>query len=50
MVLNVLVTPSEVTENRSMLDLLWSTIFRWHIWPRQVTGEPRSWWRRMFGG
>src|SRR3712207_5304357 len=36
-ILNVLVTPSEVTENRPMLDLLWSTIFRWHIWPRQVT-------------
>ncbi len=37
--LNALVTPSEVTENRPMLDLLWSTIFRWRIHPRQVTVE-----------
>jgi hypothetical protein len=40
-VLNVLVTPSEVTENRPMLDLLWNTIFRWHIHPRQVTGDAK---------
>ena len=40
-VLNVLVTPSEVTENRPMLDLLWSTVFRWRIQPRQVTGDAR---------
>ena len=40
-ILNVLVTPSEVTENRPMLDLLWNTIFRWHIRPRQVTGDAR---------
>jgi transposase len=40
-VLNVLVTPSEVTENRPMLDLLWSTIFRWRIKPRQVTGDAK---------
>ncbi|MBA4115752.1 MAG: IS1182 family transposase [Rubrobacter sp.] len=40
-VLNVLVTPSEVTENRPMLDLLWSTAFRWHIRPRRVTGDAR---------
>jgi transposase len=40
-VLNVLVTPSEVTENRPMLDLLWSTVFRWRIRPRQVTGDAR---------
>jgi hypothetical protein len=40
-ILNVLVTPSEVTENRPMLDLLWSTIFRWHIHPRQVTGDAK---------
>src|SRR3954470_19436784 len=32
-ILNVLVTPSEVTENRPMLDLLWNTAFRWHIRP-----------------
>ena len=41
MILNVLVTPSEVTENRPMLDLLWSTAFRWHIQPRQVTGDAK---------
>jgi hypothetical protein len=38
-VLNALVTPSEVTENRPMLDLLWSTVFRWRIRPRRVTVE-----------
>ena len=38
-ILNVLVTPSEVTEHRPMLDLLWSTAFRWHIRPRRVTGD-----------
>ncbi len=27
-ILNVLVTPSEVSENRPMLDLLWRTAFR----------------------
>jgi Transposase DDE domain len=40
-VLNVLVTPSEVTENRPMLDLLWSTVFWWRIRPRQVTGDAK---------
>jgi transposase len=40
-ILNVLVTPSAVTENRPMLDLLWSTIFRWRIHPRQVTGDAK---------
>jgi hypothetical protein len=40
-ILNVLVTPSEVTENRPMLDLLWSTAFRWHIRPRRVTGDAK---------
>jgi Transposase DDE domain len=40
-ILNVLVTPSEVTENRPMLDLLWSTAFRWHIRPRRITGEAK---------
>ncbi|MBV8828022.1 MAG: IS1182 family transposase, partial [Acidobacteriaceae bacterium] len=40
-ILNVLVTPSEVTENRPMLDLLWNTIFRWRIRPRQVTGDAK---------
>jgi len=37
--LNVLVTASEVTENRPMLDLLWSTAFSWHIRPRRLTGD-----------
>jgi hypothetical protein len=40
-ILNVLVTPSEVTENRPMLDLLWSTAFRWHIRPGRVTGDAK---------
>jgi hypothetical protein len=40
-ILGVLVTPSEVTENRPMLDLLWHTAFRWRIRPRQVTGDAR---------
>jgi transposase len=40
-ILNALVTPSEVTENRPMLDLLWSTIFRWRIHSRQVTGDAK---------
>jgi transposase len=38
-ILAALVTPSEVTDNQPMLDLLWYTRFRWHIWPRQVTGD-----------
>jgi transposase len=40
-ILNVLVTPSEVSENRPMLDLLWRTAFRWRLWPDQVTGDAR---------
>src|SRR5215210_5946248 len=40
-ILNVLVTPSEVSENRPMLDLLWRSAFRWHLWPRQVTGDAK---------
>ena len=40
-ILNALVTPSEVTENRPMLDLLWSTIFRWRIHPCQITGDAK---------
>jgi hypothetical protein len=40
-ILNVLVTPSEVSENRPMLDLLWSTAFRWRLWPRSVTGDAK---------
>src|SRR5215217_5245458 len=45
-VLNVLVTPSEVTENRPMLDLLWSSVFRWRIRSRRVTGDARYGTRR----
>ena len=38
-ILTALVTPSEVMENQPMLDLLWHSRFRWHLWPRQVTGD-----------
>ena len=38
-VLSVLVTPGEVTENRPMLDLLWHTCFRWKLRPHHVTGD-----------
>src|SRR5215204_4070603 len=40
-ILNVLVTPSEVSENRPMLDLLWRTAFRWHSLPHHVTGDAK---------
>jgi hypothetical protein len=40
-ILGVLVTPSEVTENRPMLDLLWRTRFRWQLSLRQVTGDAK---------
>ena len=40
-ILNVLVTPSEVMDNQPMLDLLWRTRFRWKLWPRQVTGDKK---------
>jgi transposase len=49
-ILNALVTPSEVTENRPMLDLLWSTIFRWCIHPRQVTGDAKYGTRENVAG
>jgi transposase len=38
-ILNVLVTPADVTENLPMLDLLWRTCFRWKLRPRQATGD-----------
>ncbi len=38
-ILQALVTPSEVMENQPMLDLLWRVCFRWRIRPRQVTGD-----------
>jgi transposase len=37
----VLVTPAEVMDNQPMLDLLWHTCFRRHLWPHQVTGDSR---------
>jgi transposase len=40
-ILNVLVTPAEVQDNQPMLDLLWRTCFRWHLWPKQVTGDTK---------
>ena len=38
-ILSVLVTPGEVSENRPMLDLLWRTAFRWKLRPHHVTGD-----------
>jgi Transposase DDE domain len=38
-ILNVLVAPSEVSENKPMLDLLWRARFRWKLWPRHATGD-----------
>jgi transposase len=41
-ILGVLVTPSEVTENRPMLDLLWRARFRWRLLGLcQVTGDAK---------
>jgi hypothetical protein len=40
-ILGVLVAPSEVTENKPMLDLLWRARFRWKLWPRQATGDSK---------
>ncbi len=38
-ILDVLVTPAEVTENLPMLDLLFRSRFRWHLRPRSVTAD-----------
>jgi transposase len=38
-ILDVLVTPAEVTENLPMLELLFRNRFRWHLSPRSVTGD-----------
>jgi transposase len=38
-ILGVLAAPSEVSENKPMLDLLWRARFRWKLWPRQATGD-----------
>ncbi len=40
-ILNALVTPSEVTENRPMLDLLWRTTFKCKLRPHHVTGDAK---------
>jgi hypothetical protein len=40
-ILNVLVTPADVTENQPMLDLLWRTSFRWRARVRRVTGDAK---------
>src|SRR5712691_7399594 len=38
LILQVLVTPSEVMDNQPMRDLIFRTRFRWKLRPRQVTG------------
>jgi hypothetical protein len=38
-ILTVLVTPGEVMENQPALDLLWHTCFRYHLRPKQITGD-----------
>ena len=38
-VLNALVAPAEVSENRPMLDLLWRTAFRWGLRPHRVVAD-----------
>jgi transposase len=40
-ILQVLVTPGEVTEDHPMLDLVWRARFRWKLRLRQVTGDAR---------
>lgn len=38
-ILNALVAPAEVSENRPMLDLLWRTVFRWKLRPHCVVAD-----------
>jgi transposase len=38
-ILNALVAPFEVSENRPMLDLLWRGCFRWKLRPHHVTAD-----------
>ena len=38
-ILDALVTPAEVTENLPMPEMLFRSIFRWHLSPRSVTGD-----------
>ena len=40
-VLTALVTPSEVMDNQPMQDLLWHSLFRWHLPLEQVTGDTK---------
>src|SRR5437763_1539768 len=40
-ILQVLVTPSEVMDNQPMRDLLFRTRFRWKLHPRHVTGDTK---------
>jgi transposase len=40
-VLTALVTPAAVQDNQPALDLLWRTLFRWKLHPRQVTGDAK---------
>jgi hypothetical protein len=40
-ILAALVTPAEVMDNQPMLDLLWHVRFRWHLRPRQATGDTK---------
>jgi transposase len=40
-ILTALVTPSEVMDNQPMQDLLWHSLFRWHLPLEQVTGDTR---------
>ena len=38
-ILDALVTPSEVMDNQPMLDLLWHVCFRWHLQPDFACGD-----------
>jgi transposase len=40
-ILQVLVTPSEVMDNQPMRDLIFRTRFRWKLYPRHVTGDTK---------
>jgi transposase len=40
-ILQVLVTPSEVMDNQPMRDLIFRTRFRWKLHPRHVTGDTK---------
>src|SRR5260221_10083560 len=40
-ILQVLVTPSEVMDNQPMRDLIFRTRFRWKLHPHQVTGDTK---------